>query len=120
MNRSALSKSALVGFCLFVLVLMTLATTWASLEKSVWAAFRDLGSDRWGLATLFDAYFGFLTVWILTAARRPGWARKLVWLVAFLCLGNFAISAWLLWHLRGWDGRVPLLEHLTTPREAGS
>jgi hypothetical protein len=111
-KSSSLPKKALVAFCLLVLVAMLASTTYASLEKNVIVAFRDLGSDRWGLATLFDAYFGFATVWILTAAQRPGWGQKLAWLAAFLLLGNFAMAAWLLWYLRAWDGREPLWAHL--------
>lgn len=112
MNPSTFPRNALVVFCLVVLATMLPATVHASLEKNVFAAFRDLGSDRWGLATLFDAYFGFATVWILTAAQRPGWGQKSAWLAAFLCLGNFAMPAWLLWNTRGWDGRTPLWSHL--------
>jgi hypothetical protein len=112
MNDIGTSKRLVVLFCVVVLVAMTGVTTWASLEKNVIVAFRDLGSDRWGLATLMDAYFGFLTVWILTAAQRPGIGQKLSWLVAFLLLGNFAMAAWLLWNLRAWDGRTSLWAHL--------
>ncbi|MCB9497756.1 MAG: hypothetical protein H6686_12790 [Fibrobacteria bacterium] len=112
MRKSINSREAMTFFFLFVLVLMTAATTWASLEKNVFKAFVDLGSDRWGLATLMDAYFGFLAVWLLTAARKPGWTRRILWLVAFLCLGNFAIAAWMLAAMRGWDGTSPLHQHL--------
>lgn len=120
MKPTALPKKALVVFCLVVLASICAATVHASLEKNVFAAFRDLGSDRWGLATLFDAYFGFATVWILTAAQRPGWGQKLAWLAAFLCFGNFAMSAWLLWNLRDWDGREPLWAHLLSRNTARS
>jgi len=111
---SALPKKALVVFCLVVLTAITAGTLRASLEKNVFAAFRDLGSDRWGLATLFDSYFGFATVWILTAAQRPGWGQKLTWLAAFLLFGNFAMPVWLLWNLRGWDGRQTIWAHLAS------
>jgi hypothetical protein len=111
-NASASPKKAVVVFCLLVLAAILSATTYASLEKNVFAAFRDLGSDRWGLATLFDAYFGFATVWILTAAQRPGWGQKLAWLAAFLSLGNFAMPVWLLWNLRDWDGGESIWAHL--------
>lgn len=115
MNTSIVRRAS-VWFFAFVLLAMGAATTWASLEKNVFEAFRDLGTDRWGLATLMDAYFGFATVWILTAAQRPGMARKLLWLAAFLGLGNFAIAAWMLLALRGWDGNRPLWAHLPERR----
>ena len=113
----ATTKRMIVLFCLVVLVSMTAVTTWASLEKNVLLAFSDLGTDRWGLATLMDAYLGFFTVWILTAAQRPGLGQKLSWLAAFLLLGNFAMSSWLLWTLRRWDGEKPLWKFLLDERD---
>ena len=53
-------------------------------------------SEPWGLATMFDAYFGFLAFWLYTAWRERTVAARLGWLVALLILGNFAIAAYAL------------------------
>jgi len=53
-------------------------------------------SEPWGLATMFDAYFGFLAFWLYTAWRERTVAARLGWLVALLLLGNFAIAAYAL------------------------
>jgi hypothetical protein len=53
-------------------------------------------SDPWGLATMFDAYFGFLTFWLYVAWRENRLITRGIWLVALLLLGNFAIAAYVL------------------------
>ena len=53
-------------------------------------------SEPWGLATMFDAYFGFLAFWLYVAWRERTVGARLGWLVALLLLGNFAIAAYAL------------------------
>jgi hypothetical protein len=84
-----------VAFIL-VLVAMTWVTWTASLDRDVLTAGREIWADPWGRATLFDAYFAFLTVWLLIAWRERGWLARILWLVAILILGNFAIAAYFL------------------------
>lgn len=98
-------KRFLQVWFIVVFFAMLAVTTWASLEKNVVQAFVDLGKDRWGLATLFDAYFGFLAVYVWMYARLHTTLQRLLWLVALLLLGNFAIAAWFLWALAQWDGK---------------
>ena len=53
----------------------------------------------WACATLFDAYFGFLTffVWVCFKERRV-WSR-ILWFVLIMGLGNMAMSAYVLLQL---------------------
>ena len=90
---------------LFALVLLALlwATTRASLDKNVLQAYVDLGGDKWGLATLFDAYFGFIAFFAWVAYKEPRWMGRLGWFVALMALGNFAIAAYALIELAHWD-----------------
>jgi hypothetical protein len=53
-------------------------------------------SEPWGLATMFDAYFGFLAFWLYVAWRERTVGSRLGWLVALLLLGNFAIAGYAL------------------------
>ena len=53
-------------------------------------------SEPWGLATMFDAYFGFLAFWLYVAWREQTIASRLGWFVALMLLGNFAIAAYAL------------------------
>lgn len=86
--------------CIFLALLAL--TVAASLDRDVLTALGQLWPDAWFRATLADAYFGFLTVWLWVAWRERGWAPRLVWLVLFLLLGNFAMSGYAmiqLWRL---------------------
>lgn len=51
-------------------------------------------SEPWGLATMFDAYFGFLAFWLYTAWRERTWLARASWLIALMLLGNFAIAGY--------------------------
>jgi len=53
----------------------------------------------WACATLFDAYFGFLTFFVWVCFReRALWARAL-WFVLIMSLGNIAMSGYVLLQL---------------------
>jgi len=81
---------------LTVLISMLAVTTWASLHTPIWAIPASVGGHPWFVATLFDAYFGFLTFYVWVAWReRSGLARGL-WLVAILLLGNIAMATYML------------------------
>ena len=83
-----------------VLAAMAWVTVTASLDRSVLQAASEIWNDPWGKATLFDAYFAFLTVYLWIAFRERGLWPRLLWLVAILTLGNFAIAAYFLLALR--------------------
>ncbi|HJV91036.1 MAG TPA: DUF1475 family protein [Holophagaceae bacterium] len=96
-------RRALLAFCLLVFAAMVAVTTWASLESNVAAGFARVAADRWGLATLFDAYFGFLWFWLWVLWKERGWVRRWLWLVLLLALGNLAIAAFVT--LQAWKWR---------------
>ena len=56
-------------------------------------------TSPWACATLFDAYFGFITffVWVCFKERRA-WNR-LVWFLLIMALGNIAMSGYVLLQL---------------------
>ena len=83
-------------FSLTVFAAMVAVTTWASLEANVLVGFQRLLADRWGVATLLDAYFGFLWfgLWIAYKEISPG--RSLLWLLLLFALGNLAMAAYVM------------------------
>ena len=48
----------LFGFIFVFMVVMTVRT---SLQISLWSAIPSFAASPWSMATLYDAYFGFIT-----------------------------------------------------------
>ena len=79
-----------------ILVAMLAITTVASLERNILDAGRDLIPNRWFQATLFDAYFGFVTFYVWVAYKeRLMWSR-ILWFALIMCLGNIAMAIYML------------------------
>lgn len=96
-----------------VLISMVTLTTTASLEQGLVEAARDLWSDAWFRATLADAYFGFLTVFVWIAYRERTMTARLVWLVLVMSLGTIAVAFYMLIALRRLHPGDPIERLLT-------
>jgi hypothetical protein len=83
-------------FSSLVFLVMLAVTSVASLDRNVLAAWAELWGDPWFKATLADAYFGFLTVYLWIAYKETAPGARIVWLLLLLTLGNFAIAAYLM------------------------
>jgi hypothetical protein len=84
-----------------ILVTMIVCTGYATSQQSVlqWGGLTS-GPDRyWTIATLFDAYFGFLTFYVWVAYKERGWLPKLLWFIAIMALGNMAMACYVLLQL---------------------
>lgn len=81
-------------YVLFALILagMLWVTTRASLDRGVFTAAGELIGDPWFLATLFDAYFGFLTFYVWVFYKEATLPARLLWFVLIMALGNFAMA----------------------------
>ena len=107
------SRRAIALYFILVLVAMTWVSWYASTAPTItslpkYAAlagkeginvikgFETVCSEPWGLATMFDAYFGFLAFWLYVAWREQTVASRFGWFVALMLLGNFAIAAYAL------------------------
>jgi uncharacterized membrane protein YczE len=90
------TKRLLQIFFVLVLGAMTWVTVRASLHENVITAAGPLLQNPWGLATLFDAYFGFLTFYLWLAYKEQRWWPRLYWLALVLALGNFAMAFYVL------------------------
>jgi hypothetical protein len=116
MNRptSAMHKRSLQVLFTAILVSLTTWNVWVSTQQPVWewGGLTTPPDHLWTIATLLDAYFGFITfyVWVLWKETRA--LPRLAWFVAIMLLGNIAISAYvlrLLAKLRRDDSFVTLL-----------
>jgi Protein of unknown function (DUF1475)/XK-related protein len=80
--------------CIFVfMVVMTIRT---SMQQSLWDARPAFVASPWSMATLYDAYFGFVTFFCWLAWRERATGVKIVWFVLIMALGNIAMSLYVL------------------------
>ena len=83
-------------FFFAVLASMLGVTTWAGRQVALWDIFPDIAEQPWFVATLFDAYFGFLTFFVWVAYKELHWAARVLWLIGILLLGNIAMAVYML------------------------
>jgi hypothetical protein len=83
---------------LFIVVIasMLAVTSWASLHTPLFAIPRDIFTHPWFIATLFDAYWAFITFYVWVAWKEQSLAARLLWFVAIIALGNIAMAAYML------------------------
>lgn len=79
-----------------ILVLMVVVTTWASIEKNLLAGFAAVFQERWAVATLADAYCGFLTFYAWVFYKESNWFARVSWFVAIMIFGNIAMASYVL------------------------
>lgn len=79
-----------------VLLAMFAVTIWASSSVAMWNTPREVVTHPWFIATLFDTYFAFLIFFAWVAYKEDSYLKRLIWLLAILTLGNFAIATYML------------------------
>jgi hypothetical protein len=100
-------RTLLVLLFVGILVVMTIVTVRASLDRPVWDN-GPLLKDPWFVATLCDAYGGFLTFFIWVAWRERTLAARVGWFTAIMLLGNFAMATYVLIQLARLPHHQPL------------
>ena len=88
---------------------MVWVTSWASLQQPLGdfarsATFRD----PWVIATLFDAYWAFVSFYVWVAWKEQSLAARVLWFIAIILLGNLAMAAYLLRELFAVSAAGPL------------
>lgn len=84
--------------CFFLIVLLSMlaVTTWASRQIPLWNLPSEILTHPWFIATLFDAYWGFLTFYCWLVYKETSWLARGLWLIAILLLGNIAMAIYAL------------------------
>jgi len=82
----------------FIFLSLLAYTSWASTQQAVWAwQGLKLEPDRWWtIATLIDAYYGFITFYVWVFFKERTAISRALWFVAVMSLGNMAMSAYVL------------------------
>lgn len=94
-----MKKTIVILFSLILLAMLAV-TTWASSYENIIAATKRLVAEPWMVATLFDAYFGFLTFFVWVCYKEVKTVNKGIWFVAIMILGNIAMSVYVLLEVR--------------------
>jgi hypothetical protein len=79
-----------------IFVWMIVMTTRTSMVQNLWSAGPTFMNDPWAVATLWDAYFGFLTFYVWVAWRERGFGSRVLWFILIMALGNIAMSGYML------------------------
>lgn len=98
-----------------ILIAMIAVTSWATLRQPVWewGGLTQAPDNGWTIATLFDAYFGFVTFYVWVAYKERRWLPRIGWLIAILLLGNMAMATYVLLQLRRLPAGEPMATLLT-------
>ena len=102
LSRNHGLKIRLGLFALTALAALIGVSIWATGHISIAPVIDDLwtdpgaGNNPWFVATMFDAYFGFLWFWSWVAYKERSWGSRLIWLVLILALGNMAMAIYVL------------------------
>lgn len=82
----------------WILVSLLGYTSWASSKVPLWewqGLIRE--PDRWwNIATLIDAYYGFLTFFVWVCFKETGMGRRIGWFIAIMLTGNMAMAIYVL------------------------
>lgn len=95
-----MARNTLIIIFSGIFLAMISVTVYASLDRSLWDVGPPLTSDPWFHATLADAYFGFLIFYVWVFFQEKKASRKAIWFVLIMCLGNIAMSVYVLIRLR--------------------
>lgn len=105
-------RKFLIGLFMVLLLFLAAVTIAASLERSVLEAGRGLWPDPWFVATLADAYIGFVIFFVWVAHKERSAGSRILWFVLIMGLGNRAAAFYVLLRLgkmRSRDGWGKLL-----------
>jgi hypothetical protein len=77
---------------------MVVMTIHVGLQKPIWLATTEFSwaNSPWAVATLFDAYFGFITFYVWVCFKERSWLGRALWFLLIMALGNIAMSAYVL------------------------
>jgi hypothetical protein len=92
------SKTSLRVLFSAILISMLIVTSWASMRQSMFAwGGLTTGPDRyWTIATVMDAYCGFLTFYAWVFYKEMRALPRILWFFGIMAFGNMAMSLYVL------------------------
>jgi Protein of unknown function (DUF1475) len=92
------ARKSLLTLFIAILAVMLTVTGWATLVQPVWewGGLTTPPDHAWTIATLADAYCGFLTFFAWVCFKERSLARRIGWFVGIVLLGNIAMATYVL------------------------
>ncbi len=90
-----------------VLASMMAVTSWAGGQCGLFAIPPTVLHHPWFIATLFDAYWGFVTFYVWVAWKERATMARLLWFAAIVLLGNLAMASFVMRELVAVDAGDP-------------
>jgi len=114
MNTIMAARNLLITLFIVILAVMLTVTGWATLVQPVWewGGLTTPPDHAWTIATLADAYCGFLTFFAWVCCKERRMVKRVAWFVGIMLLGNIAMATYVLrelLRLRGDDSIETLL-----------
>jgi Protein of unknown function (DUF1475) len=84
--------------CLFTFIMLSMIglSFWAADRCAIWAIPAEVSGHPWFIATLVDAYWGFITFYCWVVYKEASWLARILWLLGILVLGNIAMAGYVL------------------------
>ncbi len=110
------ARSGLTLLFGFIFTSLLAWTVWATVHQPVseWGGLTTPPDHYWTIATLIDAYYGFITFYVWVAFKERRWLPRAGWFVGIMLLGNMAMSLYVLIQLRRLPPDQPLSNMLST------
>lgn len=99
-----------------ILVAMLAGTLRASLAQALFDIPPEVYLNPWFQVTLLDAYCAFLTFYVWVAWKEDSLAARVLWFVAIMLWGNFAMATYMLVELFRIPAGGPLAAVFVTRR----
>lgn len=95
------AKNALIVLFGSIFVALLCTTAWASWHQPVlqWTGLTLPPNRYWTIATMMDAYFGFITFYVWVFFKETSAGAKFAWFILIMAFGNMAMSAYVLWQI---------------------
>lgn len=82
-----------------IFVCMVVVTVRSSLQIALWNAMDSFAGNPWAVATLWDAYCGFITFFCWVCYKENSMTARVIWFLLIMALGNIAMSSYVLLQL---------------------
>lgn len=94
--NNKLPKTTLIILFVAILVGMLWVTISAGRAENLFDVGQRLWAEPWWVATLWDAYCGFVTFYVWVFYKESNWLARVLWFALIMTLGNIAMSVYVL------------------------